>query len=37
MKMEICSQVDPVMVVVEPEHTVRCHLFDGSDATERND
>ncbi len=37
MKMDICSQVDPVMVEAEPEHTVRCHLFDGSDATERND
>ncbi len=31
MKMEICDQVDPVMVEVEPEHTVRCHLYGGSD------
>jgi peptide/nickel transport system ATP-binding protein len=37
MKMEICSQVDPVMVEIEPEHTVRCHLFGGSDTAERND
>ena len=27
MKMEICSREDPVMVEVEPDHTVRCHLF----------
>jgi len=27
MKMDVCSQVDPVMVEVEPEHTVRCHLY----------
>jgi len=26
-KMEICSREDPVMVEVEKEHTVRCHLF----------
>jgi len=26
-KMDICSKVDPVMVEVEEEHTVRCHLF----------
>lgn len=26
-KMEICSQIDPVMVEVETGHTVRCHLF----------
>ena len=26
--MEICSEVDPVMVETEPEHTVRCHLFE---------
>ena len=31
MKMDICSQVDPVMVEAEQEHTVRCHLFGGSD------
>lgn len=30
MKMEICTIVDPVMVEVEPDHTVRCHLFGGS-------
>jgi oligopeptide/dipeptide ABC transporter ATP-binding protein len=34
MKMDICSQVDPVMVEVEQEHTVRCHLFGGSDQAE---
>ncbi len=28
-KMEICSQVDPVMVEVEEGHTVRCHLYGG--------
>jgi len=26
--MEICSKVDPVMVETEPEHIVRCHLFE---------
>jgi oligopeptide/dipeptide ABC transporter ATP-binding protein len=30
MKMEICSRVDPLMVEVEPDHTVRCHLYDGA-------
>jgi peptide/nickel transport system ATP-binding protein len=25
--MDICKQVDPVMVEVEPGHRVRCHLF----------
>ncbi len=25
--MDICKQVDPVMVAVGPNHTVRCHLF----------
>lgn len=34
MKMDICSQVDPVMVEVEPDHTVRCHLFGGADQSE---
>jgi peptide/nickel transport system ATP-binding protein len=37
MKMDICSNVDPVMVEVEPEHTVRCHLFDGSEAAEKSE
>ena len=27
-KMEVCSQVDPVMVEVEQGHTVRCHLHN---------
>ena len=27
-KMEVCSQVDPVMVEVEQGHIVRCHLHD---------
>lgn len=31
MKMGICSQVDPVMVEVETEHTVRCHLYEQPD------
>ncbi|MFQ5795175.1 MAG: ABC transporter ATP-binding protein [Candidatus Bipolaricaulia bacterium] len=26
-KMEICTQVDPQMMEVEPDHFVRCHLF----------
>jgi peptide/nickel transport system ATP-binding protein len=30
MKMDLCSQVDPVMVEASPEHFVRCHLFEGS-------
>jgi peptide/nickel transport system ATP-binding protein len=25
--MDICRQVDPVMVAAAPNHTVRCHLF----------
>jgi peptide/nickel transport system ATP-binding protein len=29
-KMEICSEVDPVMAEVEEGHTVRCHLYSGS-------
>ncbi len=37
MKMEVCSRVDPVMVEAKPEHTVRCHLFESLDATERSD
>jgi len=27
-KMPICSEVDPEMVEVSPEHIVRCHLFE---------
>ena len=30
-KMEVCSQVDPVMVEVEQGHTVRCHLHNQPD------
>ena len=26
-KMEICTQVDPVMTQVQDGHLVRCHLF----------
>jgi len=29
-EMELCSQVDPGMVEVGEEHTVRCHLFQGA-------
>ena len=35
MKMDVCSRVDPVMVEVERDHTVRCHLYGGSDRPER--
>jgi peptide/nickel transport system ATP-binding protein len=34
MKMDVCSRVDPVMVEVEPNHPVRCHLYGGSDQAE---
>ena len=27
-KMPICSEVDPEMIEVAPEHIVRCHLFE---------
>jgi len=27
MKMDVCTRVDPTMVEVEPDHTVRCHLY----------
>jgi len=27
-KMDICSQVDPVMIEAEKEHMVRCHLYE---------
>jgi peptide/nickel transport system ATP-binding protein len=38
MKMDICSHVDPVMVEVEPDHTVRCHLYPpGGEAGEERD
>jgi peptide/nickel transport system ATP-binding protein len=30
-KMEICSRADPVMVEVEADHVVRCHLFGQPD------
>jgi len=26
-KMDICTQVDPEMIELEPGHSVRCHLF----------
>jgi peptide/nickel transport system ATP-binding protein len=29
-RMDVCSEVDPVMVEVMPGHTVRCHLFPQS-------
>jgi len=32
MKMDVCSRVDPVMVEVEPDHTVRCHLYGEGNA-----
>jgi peptide/nickel transport system ATP-binding protein len=28
-KKDVCSQVDPVMVEVEPGHYVRCHPISG--------
>jgi peptide/nickel transport system ATP-binding protein len=31
MKMDVCSRIDPVMVQVDSDHTVRCHLYGGSD------
>ncbi len=34
MKMDVCSRADPVMTEVEADHTVRCHLFGGSDQAE---
>jgi peptide/nickel transport system ATP-binding protein len=38
MKMDICSQVDPVMVEVEADHTVRCHLYPpGGESGEERD
>ena len=36
MKMDVCSRVDPVMTEVEPDHTVRCHLFGGSGQAEHD-
>ena len=29
---DVCSSVDPIMVEVEPGHTVRCHLFSDGQA-----
>lgn len=32
-RMPICSEVDPEMIEVFPEHTVRCHLFSRPEET----
>lgn len=29
-RMEICSQIDPIMLEVEDGHFARCHLFQGA-------
>lgn len=34
--MDICRQVDPVMVTFAPGHTVRCHLFEQPSPTTAN-
>jgi peptide/nickel transport system ATP-binding protein len=36
MKMGICTRVDPVMIEVEPDHTVRCHLYGGPEQAEND-
>ena len=30
MRMDICTQVDPVMVEIEENHVTRCHLYQGA-------
>lgn len=31
-KMDICTQVDPEMISLNPTHSVRCHLFEAEPA-----
>jgi peptide/nickel transport system ATP-binding protein len=33
--MDICKQVDPVMLETSPGHTARCHLFEQSDSVRK--
>jgi peptide/nickel transport system ATP-binding protein len=32
-KMEICTKIDPLIVMPEENHQVRCHLFPGAAGT----